>query len=73
MMPIGSIAGGLVVAVADSFVSRNVALRVPYLIVLVGNLVLLAFALRHLTTARIEAVRAAGKVEVPGAVLGAEA
>jgi MFS family permease len=71
MMPIGSIAGGLVVAIADSFVGRDVALRAPYLIVLVGNLVLLAFAVRHLTTARIEAVRAAGKVEVPAA-LGAD-
>jgi MFS family permease len=72
MMPIGSVVGGLVVAVADTFVSRSIALRVPYLVVLVGNLVLLAFASRKLTTARIEAVRAAGKVESPGAVLAAE-
>jgi MFS family permease len=68
MMPIGSLVGGLVVAVADNFVPRELALRLPYVIAIVGHLALLAFAARRLTTARIEAARAAGKVEVPAAV-----
>jgi MFS family permease len=65
MMPIGSLVGGLVVTVADNFVPRELALRLPYVIAIVGYLALLVFATRRLTTARIEAARAAGKVEVP--------
>jgi hypothetical protein len=57
-----------VVTVADNFVPRELALRLPYVIAIVGYLALLAFATRRLTTARIEAARAAGKVEVPVAV-----
>ena len=72
MMPIGALIGGVVVAVADSFVDRQQALRAPFLLALISNLALLAFATRKLTTAKIEAVRAAGKVEVPAAVLAAE-
>jgi len=68
MMPIGSLVGGLVVVVADDFVSRELALRLAYVLAIVGNLILLAFGTRRLTTARIEAARAAGKVEVPAAV-----
>ena len=68
MMPIGSLVGGLVVATADTFTSREVALRLPYVLAVVGNLILLAFGTRRLTTARIDAARAAGKVEVPAAV-----
>ena len=44
------------------------ALRLPYVLAVVGNLILLAFGTRRLTTARIDAARAAGKVEVPAAV-----
>ena len=68
MMPIGSLVGGLVVATADTFTSREMALRLPYVLAVVGNLILLAFGTRRLTTARIDAARAAGKVEVPAAV-----
>ena len=64
MMPIGSLLGGLIVAVADGFGSRELALRLPYIVALVGNLVLLAFASRRLTTAKIDAARAAGKAPV---------
>ncbi len=64
MMPIGSLLGGLIVAVADGFGSRELALRLPYIVALVGNLALLAFASRRLTTAKIDAARAAGKVPV---------
>ena len=68
MMPIGSLVGGLVVATADIFTSREMALRLPYVLAVVGNLILLGFGTRRLTTARIDAARAAGKVEVPAAV-----
>jgi MFS family permease len=68
MMPIGSLLGGLVVAMADTVTSRQVALRLPYVITLIGNLALLVFGSARLTTAKIEAARAAGKVEEPEAV-----
>jgi MFS family permease len=61
MMPIGSLVGGLVVALGDQVTTRDLALRLPFVIALVGNLLLLAFGSRHLTTAKIEAARAAGK------------
>ena len=61
MMPIGSLVGGLVVALGDQVTSREMALRIPYVIALVGNLLLLAFGSRRLTTAKIEAARAGGK------------
>jgi MFS family permease len=65
MMPIGSLLGGVVVAVADHYTTREMALRLPYVICLIGNLALLVFGSAKLTTAKIEAARAAGKVEVP--------
>ena len=68
MMPIGSLVGGLVVALGDQVTTREMALRLPYVIALVGNLLLLAFGSRRLTTARIEAARAAGKAPDPAAV-----
>ena len=69
MMPIGSLVGGLVVATADKFTSREMALRLPYVLAVVGNLILLAFGSRRLTTARIDAARAAGKVEPGGRLI----
>jgi MFS family permease len=68
MMPIGSLVGGLVVALGDQVTTREVALRLPFVIAVVGNLLLLAFGSRRLTTARIEAARAAGKEPSPTAV-----
>ena len=65
MMPIGSLVGGLVVALGDQVTSREMALRIPYVIALVGNLLLLAFGSRRLTTAKIEAARAGGKAPDP--------
>jgi hypothetical protein len=63
MMPIGSLVGGLVVTLVDSFAGREVALRTPYVIAVAGNLALLAFGARRLTTAKIEAARDAGRAE----------
>ena len=60
MMPIGSLVGAVVVGVADQYTTRELALRLPFVIAVVGYLALLAFGSRRLTTARIEAARAAG-------------
>jgi MFS family permease len=68
MMPIGSLVGGLVVAVTDAVAGREIALRMPYLIAALGNLALLYAGSRRLTTAKIEAARAAGKTPSPTAV-----
>ena len=58
MMPIGSLIGGLIIVVTDSFASRELALRMPWLIAGVAYFVLFAFAAPKLTTAKIEAARA---------------
>jgi MFS family permease len=68
MMPIGALVGGLVVALANQVTTRELALRLPFVIAVVGNLLLFAFGSRRLTTARIEAARAAGKGPSPAAV-----
>jgi len=59
MMPIGSILGGLIVVVTETFASREMALRLPWLIGAGLQLLLLAFAAPKLTTERIERARAA--------------
>lgn len=58
MMPIGSIIGGLIIVVTDTFASREIALRMPWLFAGVAYFVLFAFAAPKLTTAKIEAARA---------------
>ena len=57
MMPIGSLIGGAVIAIAELFISREWALRSPFLIGGVLSLVLFGFARRILTTERIEAAK----------------
>jgi MFS family permease len=69
MMPIGSLVGGLVVAFGDQVTTRELALRLPFVIAMIGNLILLAFGARRLTTAKIEAARAAGKAPGPAAAV----
>lgn len=59
MMPIGTLLGGLVVVVADTAVSREMALRMPFFVAGLLHVALLAFAAPRLTTARIEAAREA--------------
>ena len=61
MMPIGSILGGALVVGADAVASREFALRLPWLLSGVLHAVLFAFAAPRLTTARIEAARAAAE------------
>ncbi len=57
MMPIGALLGGLTVSVADSFFSRETALRIPWIIGAVGHLILFAVVARRLSTPNIEAAR----------------
>jgi MFS family permease len=59
MMPIGAALGGLIVVVVDTFASRDVALRVPWIITGVCTLALFAIAGPRLTSAKFAAARAA--------------
>ncbi len=65
MMPIGALLGGIIVSGVDAIASRELALRMPFLIAGVASLVLLVFALPRLTTERIETARS-GNQPVPG-------
>jgi len=60
MMPIGALLGGLIVAVGEGFVSRSMALRLPYFFVVISFIALLAYAAPRLTTEKIEAAREEG-------------
>ncbi len=57
MMPIGSLIGGGVVALVGSAGSRELALRAPFYVAAAMNLLLAAYAIPKLTTAKIEAAR----------------
>ena len=67
-IPIGALIGGLLVAGLDGPLSRTAALRAPWLIAGAAQLVVAAVIGRHLTTARIDAARAAGAAAGSGAV-----
>ena len=63
MMPIGSLLGGVIVAVTEALTNRELALRMPFYVsaaVLIG---ILAAALPRLNTAAIEAARSAAQPE----------
>jgi MFS family permease len=53
MMPIGSLAGGLLVSLGESTVSRDFGLRLPFLVSAAAHLLLLMYALPRLNSARI--------------------
>ena len=57
MMPIGALAAGLLVAVADVYASREFALRLPWLIAAACHVVLFVLVRKKLTTTNIEAAR----------------
>lgn len=65
MMPVGAILGGAVVAITDTFTTREFALRMPWFVAGTLHLVLFAFAAPRLTTAKIESAR----LEAPSASL----
>lgn len=60
MMPIGAALSGLIVLVVDRFTTRDWALRSVWLADAIVHVGLFAFGRSRLTTARIEAARAAG-------------
>lgn len=57
-IPLGALVGGIIVAVSERFGSRELALRMPWFFGAAGPLTLIPFALRKLTTERIETARA---------------
>jgi hypothetical protein len=59
-MPLGAALGGAVVLVVDAFASRDVALRATWVVNGLIHVGLFAFGRARLTTAKIEAARAAG-------------
>ena len=59
-IPIGALIGGLLVAGLDGPLSRSAALRAPWIVAGAAQLVVAAVIGRRLTTARIDAARAAG-------------
>ena len=64
-IPIGALLGGGLVAVLDGPISREWALRMPWIVAGVAQLVLAAVVARTLTSARIDAAHAGGTVEDP--------
>jgi MFS family permease len=67
-IPIGTLLGGGIVAALDGPLSREWALRMPWLVAGGAQLVLAAVVARKLTSARIDAVRAGGTSGDPVAV-----
>ena len=67
-IPIGGLIGGVMVAVLDGPLSRENALRAPWIVAGVAQLALAAVVGRQLTSERIDSARAAGRAPDPGAV-----
>ena len=65
MMPIGAALGGAIVVIVDRYASREVALRMPWLVAGVLSLLLFVAAGPRLTTAKFAAARAAAVAEHP--------
>ena len=62
MIPIGSLAGGLIVAITDAVAGRELALRMPWFIAAGGQLAVFVYAAPRLTTGRMDSARAAATV-----------
>ena len=62
-IPIGALIGGAIILFAEMSTSREMALRLPWFASGVGQLLLLGFAARHLTTATIDDARAEAQSE----------
>ncbi len=60
MIPIGAVSAGLIIAVVELGADRSTALRSPWIVAGIGQLLILLIGGKRLTTARIEAARAAG-------------
>ncbi|MGH8915925.1 MAG: MFS transporter [Acidimicrobiia bacterium] len=71
MMPIGSIVGGVIVAVAEPVLGREWALRTPFVFAFAAFVALYFYAIPRLNSARIDAARAAARgSEAMGASAG---
>ena len=57
MIPIGALLGGVIVSVTDAFTGRELALRMPWVVVGAAYLLVLLYAVPRLTTAKIEGAR----------------
>jgi hypothetical protein len=64
-IPVGALLGGVIVAAVDGPLSREGALRMPWIVAGVAQVALAIAVGRTLTSARIDAARAAGTVEHP--------
>ena len=62
MIPIGSLAGGLIVAITDAVAGRELALRMPWFIAAGGQLAVFVYAAPRLTTGRMDSARAAATI-----------
>ena len=62
MIPIGSLAGGLIVAITDAVAGRELALRMPWFIAAGGQLAVFVYAAPRLTTGRMDSARAADTI-----------
>lgn len=60
MIPIGAISAGLIIAAAELVTDRGTALRSPWVVAGIGQLLILLIGGKRLTTKRIEAARASG-------------
>ncbi len=65
MMPIGTGLGGLVVLLAEGPWGRETALRAPWFVSAALGVAIAAYAIPRLTTARMDAARAAASAESP--------
>jgi MFS family permease len=61
MVPVGAALGGIIVAVVAALGDRELALRVPWVVAGGIDIGLLVYAAPRLTTARMDAARAAGR------------
>jgi len=67
MMPVGSVAGGVIVAVTEPLAGRATALRAPFFLGALVFLALFLYALPTLNTARVREAMAAAESETPTA------
>ena len=58
MMPIGAILAGVIISIGEAVTTREVALRLPWLVAGVAHFFLYAFARPRLTTEKMERARA---------------
>ena len=65
MMPLGAIAGGVIVTVTDRVADRELALRVPWVVAGAIEVGLLVYAAPRLTTRRMDAARTVAPLPAP--------